>query len=96
MKVSEVTAFDLLDYLREDSKDEATVRQIEIMHSAALAYMQRYTGQSSEYIEKHEEFVPVLLVLVADMYDTRSYRVDNDKLNPFAASVLDMHRINFL
>ncbi len=96
MKISEVTVFDLLGYLREDVSDEETIRRVELMHDAALAFMRSYTGQTQEYIEEHEEFVPVLLVLVADMYDTRSYRVDNDKLNPFAVSVLEMHRVNFL
>lgn len=96
MKISEVTVNDLLDYLREDSTDEAALGQVQLMKAAATAYMRSYTGQTDEYIDEHEEFIPVLFALVADMYDTRSYRVDSDKENPFVKSVLDMHRINLI
>ena len=96
MRISDVTSAVIADYIREDSSDDAVRREAEMMRSAAVSFIQSYTGQSYEYIDEHEEFAPVLLALVADMYDTRSYRVDNDKINPFVSSVLDMHRINLL
>ena len=96
MRISEVTPNVIADYIHEDSNDATVIVQLNMMRSAAIAFMRSYTGQNSEYIDEHEEFTPVLLALVADMYDTRSYRVDNDKINPFAESVLDMHRINLL
>ncbi len=100
MKISEISVDDIIEYIREEypepDEHSSITTQLKIMQSAAVAFMQRYTGQSAEYIEGHEEFTPVLLALVADMYDTRSYRVDNDKINPFVEAVLDMHRINLL
>ena len=66
------------------------------MRSAAGSFIKGYTGQDDEYIEQHEEFAPGLMALVADMYDTRSYHVDSDRLNPFVQSVLDMHRVNLI
>lgn len=94
--VSVITTAELLDYVREDNPDETAVNQIELMRKAAIGYMTGYTGQSAEYLDEHEEFDAVLMVLVADMYDNRSLTVDSDRQNPFVMSVLDMHRVNLL
>ncbi|MCI8387030.1 MAG: phage gp6-like head-tail connector protein [Clostridiales bacterium] len=96
MMVSDITVPMLLDYIREDSTDTAVANQVKLMYRAAVSFVRNYTGQSAQYIDRYEEFAPVVLALVADMYDTRSYHVDNDKLNPFVQSVLDMHRCNFI
>ena len=66
------------------------------MKKAAVGYIMAYTGQSAEYLDEHDEFDAVLMVLVADMYDNRSLIVDSDKQNPFVMSVLDMHRVNLI
>ena len=89
--VSVITTAELLDYVREDNPDETAVNQIELMRKAAIGYMTSYTGQTAEYLDEHEEFDAVLMVLVADMYDNRSLTVDSDRQNPFVMSVIDMH-----
>ena len=94
--VSMITAAELLDYVREDNPDEVAVGQIEQMKKAAVGYIMAYTGQSAEYLDEHDEFDAVLMVLVADMYDNRSLIVDSDKQNPFVMSVLDMHRVTLI
>lgn len=94
--VSMITAAELLDYVREDNPDGVAVWQIEQMKTAAVGYIMAYTGQSAEYLDEHDEFDAVLMVLVADMYDNRSLIVDSDKQNPFVMSVLDMHRVNLI
>lgn len=94
--VSDITVPMLLDYIREDASDPAVCSQVKLMQQAAVSFIRNYTGQNMQYIDRYEEFAPVVLVLVADMYDTRAYHVDNDKLNPFVQSVLDMHRVNLL
>ena len=94
--VSMITAAELLDYVREDNPDEVAVGQIAQMKKAAVGYIMAYTGQSAEYLDEHDEFDAVLMVLVADMYDNRSLIVDSDKQNPFVMSVLDMHRVNLI
>lgn len=94
--VSMITAAELLDYVREDNPDEVAVGQIKQMKKAAVGYIMAYTGQSAEYLDEHDEFDAVLMVLVADMYDNRSLIVDSDKQNPFVMSVLDMHRVNLI
>ena len=94
--VSVITTAELLDYVREDNPDETAVNQIELMRKAAIGYMTSYTGQTVEYLDEHEGFDAVLMVLVADMYDNRSLTVDSDKQNLFVMSVLDMHRVNLL
>lgn len=94
--ISEITVDQLVDYIREDNPDESVKKQLSIMRAAAISYMIGYTGQTAEYLDEHDEFDAVLMVLVADMYDNRSLIVDNDKQNPFVMSVLDMHRVNLL
>lgn len=94
--ISGITVDQLVDYIREDNPDESVKKQISIMRAAAISYMTGYTGQTAEYLDEHDEFDAVLMVLVADMYDNRSLIVDNDKQNPFVMSVLDMHRVNLL
>lgn len=94
--LSDVTVDQLVDYIREDNPDESVKKQVSIMRAAAISYMTGYTGQTVEYLDEHDEFDAVLMVLVADMYDNRSLIVDNDKQNPFVMSVLDMHRVNLL
>lgn len=94
--ISEITVDQLIDYIREDNPDESVKKQVSIMRAAAISYMIGYTGQTADYLDEHDEFDAVLMVLVADMYDNRSLIVDNDKQNPFVISVLDMHRVNLL
>lgn len=94
--ISEITVDQLIDYIREDNPDESVKKQVSIMRAAAISYMIGYTGQTADYLDEHDEFDAVLMVLVADMYDNRSLIVDNDKQNPFVMSVLDMHRVNLL
>ena len=96
MTVSQITTNELLIYLREDIADASAAELVNVMRSAAVSFIKSYTGQDDEYIEQHDEFAPVLMALVADMYDTRSYHVDSDRLNPFVQSVLDMHRVNLI
>ena len=96
MTVSQVSVNELLIYLREDLSDTSAVELVNVMRSAAVSFIKSYTGQDDEYIEQHDEFAPVLMALVADMYDTRSYHVDSDRLDPFVQSVLDMDRVNLI
>lgn len=96
MAVADITVAKLLDYIHEDPDDTTLSGQVGMLRTAAIAYIRSYTNQDDDYLNEHDEFDPVVYVLVADMYDTRSYCVDNDKVNPFIQSVLDMHRIGIV
>ena len=86
----------LLAYLRIDVDDEADEELIKSEYIAAVHFCADFTGQSVEYILENAVFRPAIYCLVADMHDTRSYSVQNDKINPVAAQILGMHSVNLL
>ena len=47
-------------------------------------------------LDAYDEFFIVVLILCQDMYDNRTYVVDNDKVNVVVKSILDMHCTNLL
>jgi hypothetical protein len=98
MKVSQITNKELADYLRLTyeylSDDEK--KELDTMLNVSKKFIISYTGLSNEEIDKHEDFVIVVYVLVADMYDTRSMYVDKSNLNRVVETILGMHSINLL
>lgn len=95
MKISEVTEQMLAEYLRLDdpANPPETLAPIK---KAAVEYMKSYTGMTDEELDEHEEFYPVLMVLVQDMYDNRALMVNNTNVNRVVESILGMHRKNLL
>lgn len=98
LKVSEITNKELADYLRltyeyleDDEKEE-----LDTMLLVAKKFIKSYTGLDEDKIDEHEDFVIVVYVLVADMYDTRSMYVDKSNLNKVVETILGMHSINLL
>ena len=53
VKVSEITEKDVLEYIRQDG---GSVREVEPLLSAALAFVRSYTGLTDEEIDEHEDF----------------------------------------
>lgn len=94
MKISEITNDEITDYLRLDEDSAPT--ELEAMRKAAVAYMRSYTGMDEQELDSHEEFYPVFMVLIQDMYDNRSLYVNNANVNKVVDSVLGMHRKNLL
>ena len=94
MTPNQISVNDVKEYLRiYDDEDDAVIGTMLI---AAKAFMVGYTGLSENEIDEYEDLTAALLVLVAELYDTRLYTVDNDKLNPIAKSILDLHCTNLL
>ena len=95
MKISEITEIHIAEYLRLDDSDNPP-ECLTPMKTAAVEYMKSYTGMSDEELDEHEEFYPVLMVLVQDMYDNRVLAVSNTNVNRVVESILGMHRKNLL
>ena len=94
MTPNQVSVNDVKEYLRiYDDEDDAV---IDTMLIAAKSFIVGYTGLSENEIDEYEDLTAALLVLVAELYDNRLYTVDNDKLNPIAKSILDLHCTNLL
>lgn len=98
MKVSQITNKELADYLRltHEYLSDDEKQELDTMLNIAKKFIRSYTGLKEEEIDKHEDFVIVVYVLVADMYDTRSMYVDKSNLNRVVETILGMHSINLL
>lgn len=95
-KVSEVTSTDLAEYLRVGEVTASEEGFLNTIIGAATAYMRKYTGLTTTQLDEYQDFVPVLLVLCQDMYDTRALYVDSANVNRMVQSILDMHSVNLL
>jgi uncharacterized phage protein (predicted DNA packaging) len=94
MKVSEVTVDTVKNYIRVDyDQDDELIQAILI---GSVAYIQSYTGLSKESLDLYEEITIALFVLCSEMYDNRSFSVDNAEVNPVVTTILSMHSTNYL
>ena len=94
MKISEITAEKIAQYVREEEPDEAVMSDIEIITAAAKAYIIGFTGLTAEQIDEHEDLAAAYMVLCSEMYDVRTYTVTNDKVNPMVRSILNLYAVN--
>lgn len=96
MRVCEITAAVIADYLRIPDPDENDLKELETYKSAALAFVKGYTGLTSVQLNKFEDISIAVLVLCQDMYDNRSYYVDKTNINKVVSTILDMHSRNLI
>lgn len=103
MKVSEITAKEVANYLRLSEISEEDKKDIELFLNIAKNYIENYTGipQKSENVEDetldtYSDFVIVVYVLCQDMYDNRTMYVDGKNINNTVKTILDMHTRNNL
>lgn len=94
MKISEVTMQDLKEYARVDFLDDDYL--FENILKACKSYIRGYTGLTLEVMDEKEDLTMVLFVLSNELYDNRSFTVQNDKVNTVIKSIMDMHSINYL
>lgn len=103
MKVSEITAEDVANYLRLSEISEEDEKDINLFLNIAKNYIENYTGipQKSENVEDetldtYSDFIIVVYVLCQDMYDNRKMYVDDRNINNTVKTILDMHTRNNL
>jgi hypothetical protein len=105
MKISEVTIETLKNYIHVNHTEDDTLLSAILV--AGRAFIMGYTGLPltddpttldviEESLDDHEDLTIALLVLSAEMYDNRSYSVDNKELNNVVRTILQMHSINNL
>lgn len=95
MKVSEVSANDIINYLKLIDGDYEE-NDIELLMDSAKAFIRSYTGLTDEAIDTHEDITIVLFVLCQDFYDNRSYYTEKNNINRVVSTILNMHRTNYL
>lgn len=101
MKVSEITAKDIANYLRLSEISEEDEKNIELFLNIAKNYIENYTGipqksenAEDEILDTYSDFVIVVYVLCQDMYDNRTMYVDGKNINNTVKTILDMHTRN--
>ncbi len=95
-KVSEITVDSLKNYLRLSDITEEDKKYLETIIKVAIDYIKNNTGLNDKELEQYNDLVIVVYVLCQDMYDTRTYYVDNNNVNKVVQSILDMHSRNLL
>lgn len=95
-KVSEITVDEIKTYLRISEITEKDEKYLETIKKIIIDYIKNNTGLTDDDIDKYSDLVAVFYVLCQDLYDTRSYYVDNNNVNVMVQSILDMHSRNLL
>lgn len=95
-KVSEITVDSLKNYLRLSEISEEDKIYLETIKKVAIDYIKNNTGLSDKEVEQYDDLVIVVYVLCQDMYDTRTYYIDNNNINKVVQSILDLHARNLL
>lgn len=93
-KVSEITSKDVADYIRLAEPSDEDYKYLETILKVAKDFIKNNTGQ--EDLDKYTDFIIVVYVLCQDMYDNRSYYVDNTNVNKVVQTILDMHSVDLL
>ena len=95
-KVSDITYEDVANYIRLSDITEEEQNTLNTLLKVSKSFIKDYTGQTDEGLDKYESFVIVVFVLCQDMWDNRTFYVDNTNLNFVVSSILDMHSVNLL
>ena len=103
MKVSEITAKDIANYLRLSEISEEDEKDIKLFLNIAKNYIENYTGipqepenTEDETLDTYSDFIIVVYVLCQDMYDNRKMYIDGKNINNTVKTILDMHTRNNL
>ena len=96
MKVSELTVAELASYCRIAEPTPEDLSFLSQALAATKAYIKSYTGLNDESVDKHDDFVIAVYILVQDMYDNRSLYTEGKALNNTVETILGMHSVNLL
>jgi hypothetical protein len=99
MRVSEVTISDLKGYANVYHNEDDNLFTAILV--AAKRFIANYTGlpltdEVNDCVDNHEDFSIALFVLSNEMYDNRTFMVENVKLNFVIKTILDGHSVNLL
>ena len=95
-KVSDITANDLVDYLRLVDADSNDKNTLTTLLNVAKVYVGEYTGRTIQDLDNYKDIIIVILILVQDMWDNRTLYVDSNNVNKVVESILGLHSVNLL
>lgn len=94
MKVSEITTAHIKQHIRVDSEEDDLY--ITTLLESTKSYIMNYTGITEEQLNEHEELTPLVLMMVCELYDNRSYTISSSNVNLIFDSILNMHSKNLI
>lgn len=94
MKISAINIAEIKNYLHVYHDEDDTL--ITAILVAAKAFVTGFTGLSAELQDEHEDISMAVFILASELYDNRSYTVDNEAVNPVIKTILNMHSVNLL
>ena len=96
MKVSEITAQDVLDLARidADATDKGLIEKM--FRPAAITHIQGYCGLSADEMDKYADLPIAVCALCAHMYDNRSMVVDSEKENRVVREIMEKYSKNLI
>ena len=95
MKVSDITAQDVAEYIRLDATTE-DINTLNTLINVAKVYVGEYTGRTIQDLDTYKDIIIVILILCQDMWDNRTLYVDSSNVNKVVESILGLHSINLL
>ena len=106
MKISEITRDLILSQLRENEAalSEADLAYIDGLKEATISYIKEWTGiygvdtpdKNGRRLDDYDDLVYPFMTIISFMYDNREMTVEKDKINPVAASTLNLHSFNLI
>lgn len=106
MKISEITQELILSQLRENEQalSASDLVYIDALKEATIAYIKDWTGigevstpdENGRMLDDYEDLVYPFMAILSFMYDNRQMTVEKDKINPVAASTLNLHSFNLV
>ena len=89
-----LTIDDLKEYLNVSFN--ADDKLLNLILKASKNYVKSYTGLIESDLDNNNSFDIAILILGSEMYENRSFTVQNDKVNKVIQSILDMHSVNLI
>ena len=93
---SQISVDDVIEYLHITEITEQQRSLLSTMLSSAKSYVLHYTGRTQETADTIPEFTIAVYAIASDMYDKRSYQVDEKSSNKIVDSILDSRSVNLL
>ena len=98
MKISEITAEDVANYLRLDEPNEVEEAAIAMFMASARDTVRAVTGLADEEIDEHADLVHPYFLLISDQFDNRNGLIENKQstVNHSIMEALKRHAVNYL
>jgi acid stress-induced BolA-like protein IbaG/YrbA len=98
MRVSDITATDVANYLRIDDPNEVELSEINMFMDSAKASILSMTGLTQEEVDALDDMVHPYLLLISDQFDNRNGHIENKQTvqNQSIMETIRRHSVNYL